>query len=226
MPDIEPSQELFQAIRAGDASRLSALIAADRSLVNLRNERGHSPVLIAQYHHRRELVEMLLAFEPELDIFDAASVGKAPRIAELLDGDPTLLNAYSQDGFFPLGLAAFFGHADATALLLSRGADVTTVARNPMRIQALHAAVAGRSFEVVRLLVEAGAPVNGQQQGGFAPLHEAVNRNDAELASYLLTHGADPRLQNDEGKSAIGLAAEKGFIDLLKVLKAEQSRHS
>jgi uncharacterized protein len=223
MEEMEPSQELFQVIRAGDASRLSALIAADRSLVNVRNERGHSPVLIAQYHHRRELVQMLLAAEPVLDIFDASSVGKTQRIAELLDGDPTLLNAYSQDGFFPLGLAAFFGHTEATALLLSRGADVTMAARNPMRIQALHAAVAGRSFEVVRLLVERGARVNGQQQGGSAPLHEAVNRNDAELASYLLAHGADPRLQNDEGKSAIGLAAEKGFIDLLKVLKAERA---
>jgi uncharacterized protein len=223
MDEMEPSQELFQAIRAGDASRLSALIAADRSLVNVRNERGHSPVLIAQYHHRRELVQILLAAEPELDIFDASSVGRTPRITELLDGDPALLNAYSQDGFFPLGLAAFFGHAEATALLLSRGADITMAARNPMRIQALHAAVAGRSFEVVRLLVEAGAGVNGQQQGGFAPLHEAVNRNDAELASYLLAHGADPRLQNDEGKSAIGLAAEKGLIEMLKLLKAERA---
>jgi ankyrin repeat protein len=217
---MEPSEELFQVIRAGDATRLGALIAADRSLVNVRNERGHSPVLIAQYHHRRELVQMLLAAEPELDIFDAASVGKTARVTELLDADPALVNAYSQDGFFPLGLAAFFAHPEAVALLLRRGAEVTAAARNPMRIQALHAAVAGRSFEAVRLLVEAGAPVNAQQQGGFAPLHEAANRNDAELASYLLAHGADPRLQNDEGKSAIGLAAEKGSIELLKILKA------
>jgi ankyrin repeat protein len=216
---MEPSEEMFQAIRAGDATRLGALLAADRALVNVRNERGHSPVLIAQYHHRGELVQMLLAAEPELDIFDAASVGNAARIAELLDADPSLVNAYSRDGFFPLGLAAFFAHPEAVGLLLSRGAEVTMVARNPMRIQSLHAAVAGRSFEAVRLLVEAGAPVNAQQQGGFTALHEAANRNDQELARYLMAHGADPRLQNEEGKSAIGLAAEKGSIELLKMLK-------
>ena len=206
-------------IRAGDARRLAALLAADRSLVNVRNEQGHSPVLIAQYHHKAELVELLLAADPELDIFDAASVGRTVRVAELLDRDPALVNAYSGDGFFPLGLAAFFGYPDTVALLLARGADVAAVARNPMRIQALHAAVTG-SVASVRLLVEAGAPVNATQHKGWTPLHEAVNRNDLEMTRYLLAHGADPRQQNDEGKSAIGLAADKGLMEALKLLKA------
>ncbi len=212
-------QDVFEAIRAGDATRLAALLSADRSLVNARNERGHSPVLIAQYHHQRELVEMLLAAGPELDIFEAASVGRAARVAELLDADPSLLTAYSGDGFFPLALAAFFGHPGVVRLLLERGADVAQVARNPMRIQALHAAVTGNA-EAVKLLVDAGAPVNAKQDQGWTPLHEAVNRNDLEMTRYLLAHGADPRQQNDAGTSAIGLAAEKGFVEVLKLLKA------
>jgi len=215
---MQAAQEVFDVIRAGDATRLAALLAADRSLVNVRNERGHSPVLIAQYHQRGELVKMLLAAGPELDIFDAASVGRTARVAELLDGDGALVNAYSSDGFFPLGLAAFFGHPDTVQLLLTRGADVAQVARNPMRVQALHSAVTG-SFDSVRLLVAAGAPVNAKQHLGWTPLHEAVNRNDLEMTRYLLAHGADPRLQNDEGKSAIGLAADKGFGEVLKALK-------
>jgi ankyrin repeat protein len=50
-------------------------------------------------------------------------------------------------------------------------------------------------------------------------LHEAVNRGDVEMTRYLLAHGADPKQQNDDGKSAIGLAAEKGNQDILKLLK-------
>ena len=215
---MQAAQEVFDVIRAGDATRLAALLAADRSLVNVRNERGHSPVLIAQYHQRGELVQMLLAAGPELDIFDAASVGRTARVAELLDRDAALVTAYSSDGFFPLGLAAFFGHPDTVQLLLARGADVAQVARNPMRVQALHSAVTG-SFDSVRLLVDAGAPVNAKQHLGWTPLHEAVNRNDLEMTRYLIAHGADARLQNDEGKSAIGLAADKGFGEVLKVLK-------
>ena len=47
-----------------------------------------------------------------------------------------------------------------------------------------------------------------------------MNRNNVELVRLLLRHGADPRQQNDEGKSAIGLAADKGYVELLKLLKA------
>jgi len=218
---VGAAEELFDVIRAGDRDRLEALLAAEPGLVNARNERGHSPVLIAQYHQKRELVAVLLAAEPELDIFDAASVGRTARVAKLLDADPALLNAYSADGFFPLGLAAFFGHPDTVRLLLARGADVHQVARNPMRVQALHAAVGGRSPEAVRLVVEAGAPVNAKQQDGWTPLQAAAHQKNAELTRYLLAHGADPKQTNDAGKSAIGLAAEEGSVEILKLLKGQ-----
>jgi uncharacterized protein len=218
---MEPAQEIFDVIRAGDKARLEALLAADRKLVDVRNELGHSPVLIAQYHHKHDLVAVLLAAGPTLDVFDAASVGRTERVAELLDADPTLVNAYSRDGFFPLGLAAFFGHPETVRLLLARGADVAQVAKNPMRIQAIHAAVAGRSPEAVKMIVEAGAPINAQQHKGWTALHEVVNKKDLDLTRYFLAHGADPKLQNDEGKSAIGLAADQGSTAILKLLKGQ-----
>jgi ankyrin repeat protein len=216
---MDAAQEIFDVIRAGDRVRLEALLAAEPGLVNVRNESGHSAVLIAQYHHKHDLVSMLLAAGPELDIFDAASVGRTARVAELLDRDPSLVNAYSRDGFFPLGLAAFFGHPETVRLLLARGADVAQIAQNPMRIQPLHAAVAGRSFEAIRLIVEAGAPVNGKQQEGWAPLHEAAHQKNVELTSYLLAHGADPNVRNDAGKSPRDLAEGDGAI--LKLLAGQ-----
>jgi len=223
MNDVTPPsgpRDFFALIRSGDTAGVATALAADRSLLDRRNERGHSPVLIAQYQRQREVLAILLEAGPELDIFDASSVGRTGRVAECLDRDPGLVDAYSPDGFFPLGLAAFFAHPETVGLLLARGANVHTVARNPMRLQALHAAVAGGSLEAVTLLTDAGAAVNVQQQGGWAPLHEAVKRNDFALARHLLARGADPRLQSDDGTSAIGLAANKGHRDLLKLLKA------
>ncbi|MFN2571471.1 MAG: ankyrin repeat domain-containing protein [Gemmatimonadales bacterium] len=218
---MEPAQEIFDVVRAGDTAKLQALLKNNPGLANVRNERGHSPVLIAQYHHKRDALRVLLAARPDLDIFDAAAVGRTERVAQWLDQDPALINAYSSDGFYPLGLAAFFGHPATVALLLSRRADVAQVARNPMRVQALHAAAAGRSVEAVRLLVDAGAPVNATQDKGWTALHEAVRQGNVEMMSYLLARGADPKLQNDEGVSAIGLAAKEGRHDLLKLLKSQ-----
>ena len=142
---MEPSQEIFDAVRAGDTGRLQALLRMNPGLASVRNERGHTPVLIAQYRDKPEAVALLLAVEPELDIFDAASVGRTERVAEWLDRDPGLLNARSSDGFSPLGLAAFFGQTETVKLLLARGADAKDAA-------AL-AATKGR-LDVLKLLQE------------------------------------------------------------------------
>lgn len=218
---MSSANEIFDVVRAGDTVRLKALLAAEPALANVRNERGHSPVLIAQYHHKKDALATLLAAKPELDLFDAASVGATARVAELLDRHPEQVNAYSSDGFYPLGLAAFFGHPETVRLLLARGADAGQAARNPMRVQPLHAAVASRSLEIVKQLVEAGAPVNEKQDKGFTPLHAAVGHGDEDMTRYLLSRGADPLIHNDEGKSAIGLAAEAGNTALLKLLKGQ-----
>ncbi len=117
---MEPSREIFDAVRAGNTARVQELLSADRGLASVRNERGHTPVLIAQYHHQPDAVAVLLGAEPDLDIFDAASVGRTARVAEWLEA---LLDARSSDGFSPLGLAAFFGQVETVKVLLARGAD-------------------------------------------------------------------------------------------------------
>lgn len=211
--------ELFDAIRGGDLARVRAIVSEDTTVINRRNERGHTPVLIAQYHHKRDIVAYLLSLDPELDVFDACSVGRSDRVAALLDRDPSLLNAYSSDGFFPLGLAAFFGHPETVRLLLARGADVTVVARNPMKVQALHAGAASRNLDVVQQLLDAGAPVHTGQQEGWTALHAAAQHGDVHMARALLARGADPKQQNDKGVSAIGVAAERQDAEMLKVLK-------
>ena len=114
---------IFEVVRAGDTGRLQALLNANPALANARDERGNSAVLIAQYRDKRDAVAVLLAAGPELDIFDAAALGRTARVAEWLDQDPALLDAQSSMGFGPLALAAFFGQADTVKLLLDRGAD-------------------------------------------------------------------------------------------------------
>jgi len=216
------SNEIFDVIRAGNVDRLREILTAAPDAAGARNERGHSAVLIAQYHRQREMVDLLLAADPELDVFDAASVGRADRVGALLEVDPGLIGGWSSDGFTPLHLAAFFGYPEVVRLLLKHGAAVNPVARNPMKVQPLHSAAAGGHGEVAKLLVAAGADVNARQEKGWMPLHSAVNNGDLELTTMLLEHGADPMAQNDEGKSSIGLAAEKGKVDVLKALKARQ----
>lgn len=184
--------EIFEAIAAGDADRVRALVEADPSLVHTQNEEGTSALLLARYYGRLDLVELLLERASALDVFEAAALGRLERVRELVDSDAELARAYAPDGFHPLGLAAFFGHPDVVRFLLERGADVNAVARNErVRTTALQAAAASGDNESARLLLEAGADVSATETGGFTALHAAEANGNRELVALLLEYGAD-----------------------------------
>ncbi len=189
---------LFEAIEAGNAAETQAVLADDPSLAGSRHPSGVSAVLWARYRGRGEVLDAILAADPPLDVFDAAALGDLRRLAEHIVADPDAVNAWSADGFTPLGLAAFFGQPEAVRMLLDHGADVHAVARNAMRVQPLHAAVAARDPVSVFILLEAGADPNAEQQEGWTPLMAARRHDDADIVGLLLRHGArDP--QPDSG---------------------------
>ena len=80
-----------------------------------------SELLEAIYRGDRDEAERLSARQ-ELDVFEAAALGRTERLRELLNAEPGLANAWAEDGFQPLGLASFFGNVDAARLLVEHGA--------------------------------------------------------------------------------------------------------
>lgn len=207
-------QELFDAIKAGRADEASRLVAANPALLKSRDPNGASPILVAIYHQKRDVAAALAESAPTLDIFEASALGRVDRIKQLLRENKSLVSAYAPDGFYPVGLAAFFGHLDAVKALLAAGADVHAAARNSFKVQAIHAAVASKNIEIVRAVLEAGADPNAAQQQGFRPIHEAGSSGSRQLAELLLKHGADATLKGDNGKNAIDIAREKGHAEL------------
>ena len=88
---------------------------------------------------------------------------------------------------------------------------VRAVARNPQRVQPLHAAVAGPGpLSLVEALLEAGAAVDARQQRDVTPLHTAAQRGEHEVARLLLEHGADPTAADEAGRSPLDLARAEG----------------
>jgi ankyrin repeat protein len=153
-----------------------------------------SDLLQALYERRQADVDAILATNPQLDVFEAAALGRADRVSELVAADPKLANAWSSDGFTPLHLAAFLGTTEVARVLIDAGADVAAVAHNDMLVQPLHSAAAGHNVRLCRLLLERGAPANGQQQKGYTALDEAEMTNQDDLRDLLLEYGADPKI--------------------------------
>lgn len=206
-------QALIEAIKRGDAEGAARLARAHPQLLTTRDDSGASPLLIAIYHRKPDIAQLIADAIGTLDIFEASALGRVDRIRQLLRDSPALASSHSPDGFPAVGLAAFFGHLEAVRTLIAAGADIHAAATNSFKVQAIHAAVASRNLDIVRAVLDAGADPNAAQQQGFRPIHEAGASANRELAELLLKYGADPTLRGDSGKNAVDLAREKGHAE-------------
>jgi ankyrin repeat protein len=175
------------------------------------------------YRGHHDLVELIASEKKTtLDIFEAAALGRLDRLKEIIrdDGvrDPSLVNSHSTDGFTALHLACFFTQGEAARLLIEAGAAVDAVAANPTRVMPLHSAASARNLDAARFLLEHGAPVNARQQAGWVPIHAAAQNGDRPMVELLLKHHADPKLTNDDGKTAAMVAREKGHEQIAALL--------
>ena len=128
-----------------------------------------------------------------------------------------------ESGFSPLEIASGGGHAAIAQWLLLRGANVDM--RNPAPLME---AVNENQPHVIRLLLEAGAPINQVSGLGYTALGAAVKKGNLDTVQQLLSAGADVNVTgmgpNDE--SPLQMAAIGGnekIVTLLISHKADLS---
>jgi ankyrin repeat protein len=215
MPDNAAA--FIDAIKAGEFERVKAMVSADPTLTDARSRTGESAILTAVYHRQKEIVNLLVARGAAMTMFEACAAGELERVERLLDAEA--INDYSADGWTPLHLAAFFGHAKVAELLLAHDADVAARSRNPNGNTPLHAALAGNHKFVAGLLIGAGADVNAVDTGGWRPLHLAAANNNLDAIKALIEQGAEISASNGEGKTALSLAQEKNHRETAAFLR-------
>lgn len=158
-----PALDVFEAATTGDAARVAALVDAEPSLASAEARDGYSPLGLAAFFKRRDVVKALLdrgakasvasrdqGFTP-LHSAVATDAGPSDReiVRLLLDAgaDP---NATSREGGTPLHTAAFTGDLEITEMLLAYGADPS--ATDAKGRTALDLARDRRNVEVAALL--------------------------------------------------------------------------
>jgi ankyrin repeat protein len=214
--------DVFAAIDAGDAGAVETLVENEPRLASARDGDGVSATMHALYRGRGDIAEVVATALPELDVCEAAALGRADLVRALVEADPSLARAVSPDGFTALHYPAFFGRGDAveaTRALLMAGADVNARSANDFSVLPLHSAVAGGHGAVAALLIEAGADVNATQRHGWTPLHGAAQNGAADTVERLLAAGAEPSAVNDDGVSAADLAEGAGHLELAARLR-------
>ncbi|KAM8857227.1 ankyrin repeat and SOCS box protein 9-like isoform 2-T2 [Synchiropus picturatus] len=100
-------------------------------------------------------------------------------------------------------VAAARGQPGCMEALVRHGADVDQRVRpsgSPLQVACSH-----QHLSAAEKLLQLGACVNPEASGD-SPLHIAARLSHQEMLSLLLSHGADPRLRNREGRRPVDLA--------------------
>ena len=215
------TEEFLDAVRRGDRDTVEKLLREDPALLGARDEHGTTALLLAYYHGKAEVANSLLTHRPDLNVHEAATVGDAARLRELVSRDPSLLDAVAGDGFHPLGLASFFKRPDAVRALLDLGADVHLASRNG-GFTALHSAVADDAGEamkdIVRMLLDTGADPNARSASGGTPLHTVAFTGNIGVLQVLLAAGGDPSIADDKGHTPLDVARERRHSEVAALL--------
>jgi ankyrin repeat protein len=159
-------------------------------------------------------------------------------IVEALIANGATAEKREHTGWSPLKMTLFHTHADdfeIVKLLLSNGADPQTVEPDNLIVfdaanmypilfgsegytTGYDADIAADITAIVELLLM-GNDINLRTESGDTLLMYAAARGNLCLAEYLIAHGCDVSLVNDQGKTAHDIAIEhnkEGVIELLE----------
>lgn len=189
-PPDAAATELMNALRAGERSRVSRLLATHRGAINKRGPAGATPLMHAVLYGDAAAVRQLL------------DAGADPNIADFGGATPLMLAVTDRE---------------KTTLLLERGANVN--ARSAIgRTALLIASGVPGAAPVVEMLLDRGASPSEKAQallGEVTPLVLAAYSGDEATFRLLVARGADVKAA---GPAALGLSFRaqcKGCIDTM-----------
>src|SRR5881394_3827282 len=97
----DPNKAFFEAIGAGDVATVRAMLARDPSLADAKRPSGTTALTAALFivvkgegfidPPKNEVLQLVLAHNPKLDVYETAAVGTTEQLAAMLRDDPGAL---------------------------------------------------------------------------------------------------------------------------------------
>ena len=171
--------------------------------VDVRDAHGRTPLHVAAFRRQHQAMRALVA----------------------AGADP---NALENDRYDIVTIAAVANDVPTLKLALELGASAKNVTSRYDGTALIAAAHLGHA-EVVRILVDAGAPLDHVNNLGWTALMESIvlgdggPRHTATLKA-LLDAGADPGLPDRAGITPLAQARSRGYSAMVKLLEARKAR--
>ena len=129
------------------------------------------------------------------------------------------IDQITAEGDTALDLAILSGRTQAAEFLLQRGAGLDASA---LLLKA--AAMGTTDRDTVNFLVAHGANTEQVDSAGDTPLLIAIRQDNHRLATHLVNKGADVNVKTADGQSALVLARDLQFPELISLLQRQGAR--
>jgi ankyrin repeat protein len=192
----------------------------------MRDRSGQTPLDVALAYKNPGVVALLLKLGSTISSSQAA--GDQAMESAALKGQVEIAQALLNGGFdisrpTPAGStylhdAALKNQKKIAQLFLNRGASVSALNRTGGT--PLHDAALGGSVEVINELLDHGANINAlERESGATPLMLAVSMDRVPAARVLLIRGANLKITDHAGNTALDRALKVDDPDLVKLLR-------
>lgn len=194
----DKSMSLIEAVQQQNEPQVKALLAQSVD-IDAQNEKGETVLLIATHQNDIAIAKMLIDAGADINKQDAIE-------------DSAYLCAGAQ------------GKTEILAYMLAHHEPDQTIVNRYGGNALIPAAEKGHLANVKLLLEDGRADINHQNSFGYTALIEAVALTDGskvyqDIAKELLKHHADTKLRDNNGKTALDYANEKGYTELQTLLK-------
>jgi ankyrin repeat protein len=191
---------------------------------------GKAPLLYVIQSQDLALLQILLEYQPTLDIEARDSEGKTALAIAALQGDANMIDALLENGAdiesrtpsqeTPLMLAAQSGELEAVETLIRNGANCTATDQDGW--STLHHGVHGPDRQnaqaIIQHLINHDVDVNCLSRGDETPLHKATMDQKMYALRTLLENNADWRLKHGGRRNCLRIAVEEEHTEIVALL--------
>lgn len=242
--DNQGNTPLHIAVSHGNIYMIQTLLKIPGIKLNIKNSNGQTPLHIAATKNTSEIISMLVSkiySDSELqrapswdfmtlDLYRIDSIEEINCPHEESDEEQqnsleSIINSTDNEGNTAYLLAVQNGYKDVVSYFLRIQCNDER-AVNQEGMNALHISVSNSNKKIVNLILEQDSypSVNQKDKKGKTPLIYSCELNDGgEIASLLFNVPTlDPKITDNEGKTALHIACEAGnvfvFESLLRIL--------
>lgn len=215
---------LHAAVHAGRREVVDWLLSQGAN-PNLMNEDRISPLLLAARYKDEQMVARLIdcGADPNFigiyleSLLTGELNDKNLGTVEVLLKNGANPNCPNGFGTRPLHVAVSRKQPRVLKLLLDYGAKMDLPGNRNNEPLLMHAVENGDKA-CLRVLLDAGVPLDLQDSGGMTAVYEAAVTHKTEMLEMLLAAGANPDLPDEEGNTPLHFAVQRNFplvVDLL-----------